>query len=56
MGGAWGSFGGGEPGGRGCDGQEAAALAFGRLSGHLLLPYGERSLSPSGRDGGPFGA
>ena len=38
----WSRRGGGVVGGRGCAGQEAAALAFGRPSRQLLLPYGER--------------
>jgi len=38
----WSPRGGEVVGGRGCDGQEAAALAFGMPSRQLLLPYGER--------------
>ena len=38
----WSSLGGAQRGGVGCDGQETAALAFGRPSRQLLLPYGKR--------------
>ena len=38
-------------GGMGCDGQEVAALAFGRPSRQLLLPYEKRPAGVAPCDG-----